>query len=164
MKEPKKKKNNGRSMGRDIEGKINKTGKKRNNKKPEKDQGLFDGLGGEIDRTQPIIEPIHIVDPKIIQAPTQVRRLRDPRKYAEWWIKTMPEAYAAYAMYANREAKRRRRFGINLIRELVRWYAPYDFDGIQFKVPNTISPYIARKLIEDYPHMAKAIQCRKTKY
>lgn len=89
---------------------------------------------------------------------------KDLRRAAEKWIDENPEGYALYVRFALQAASKGRRFGINALTERVRWEAMMEWnpDERGFKINNNHAPYIARKLIEDYPQLEPLIECRKT--
>lgn len=90
---------------------------------------------------------------------------KDLRKEAEKFIVEKPEVYRLFARFALQMLERgRRRFGISLLTERVRWevlttWAP---DERGLKINNNHRPYIARQLIEDHPELEDVIQCRRT--
>ena len=88
---------------------------------------------------------------------------RNPREAAEEWIESNPHVVALFERFALELAGRNRRFGINLIRERVRWECAFAYED-DFKVCNTHSPYIARHLIAKHPHLAAFVETRATKY
>lgn len=73
-----------------------------------------------------------------------------------------PQALALFERFALDLAARGQRFGINLIRERVRWECSFAYSGA-FKVCNTHSPYIARRLIQRHPHLADHLDLRETR-
>lgn len=84
------------------------------------------------------------------------------RLRAKAWIGENPTAFGLFEKFALGLAERGRSFGINLIRERVRWETTYEHGG-ELKFPNEFSPYIARDLIERHPHLAGHMKCKPTK-
>ena len=89
---------------------------------------------------------------------------RDLRREAEVFIEDHPHVYDLFERFAMQMASRRRRFGISLLTERVRWEAimTWETDDRGFKINNNHRAYIARKLIQDHPVLEDLIQCRKT--
>jgi hypothetical protein len=81
------------------------------------------------------------------------------------WIAEHPDGMALFERFALAMAARKRRFGINLLRERVRWEAAFAWSQADdaFKVNNNHSPYIARALIARHPHLADYIDTRATR-
>ena len=88
------------------------------------------------------------------------------RREAERFIAEHPEVYALFKQFAMQLLATRRRFGISLLTERVRWevFTTWATDDRGLKINNNHRPYIARKLIEDEPRLADLIQCRVTVY
>lgn len=78
------------------------------------------------------------------------------------WIAENPNVYLMFVRFALDMARVGKPFGINLLRERVRWECTYSYDPDDYKFCNTHSPYIARKLIEDYPTLQNFMRCKKT--
>lgn len=72
-----------------------------------------------------------------------------------------PEIYRLFEQYALKAAAQGRRFGINLLRERVRWECAFSYDT-EFKICNTHSPYIARRLLRQHPHLGDFLTVRST--
>ena len=58
--------------------------------------------------------------------------------------------------------RRHERFGINLIRERVRWETVYEYGAETYKFCNTFSPYVARHLLYVHPEWKPFIKCKRT--
>jgi hypothetical protein len=93
-----------------------------------------------------------------------------PKDRIDWrlrtveWIKENPKAYGFFKKFALQMAARRQRFGINLLRERVRWECKYEYGENDYKFCNTMSPYISRALISEFPELDGLIVCRETKW
>jgi hypothetical protein len=110
--------------------------------------------------------------------PTELPVIRDPEKVerthsytaknwrleAAYWIMTRHEAYSMMCQFAQQMKERKRRFGINLLRERLRWEAVYEYGSDRYKFCNSMSPYVARYMIQQDPELDKYIKCRKTKW
>lgn len=79
------------------------------------------------------------------------------------WIAQHPKVYQEFQRLAQEYKLKGRPFSFNLLRELVRYYFPYQYPGEKYKFCNGMSPYVARQLIEDDPDLAKFIEVRATK-
>ncbi|HYG67725.1 MAG TPA: hypothetical protein VD838_08705, partial [Anaeromyxobacteraceae bacterium] len=71
----------------------------------------------------------------------------DVRDNAEAWMAAHPDVVAMFERFALDLATRGRRFGINLLRERVRWECAYEYGREPFKFCNSFSPYVARRLV-----------------
>lgn len=70
------------------------------------------------------------------------------RTAAEEWMRTNPFAMARFEAYAAQAvASGRKRIGIALLVERVRWYFDIENPGRVFKIPNAHRAYIARELM-----------------
>lgn len=77
------------------------------------------------------------------------------------WIRRHPEAYALFVKYALELAlRRKRRFGIKLIAERVRWEAVFEWGEEDFKINNNYPAYIARRLVREYPSLEGRLEFR----
>lgn len=89
----------------------------------------------------------------------------DHQAKAEEWVKANPDAFAAVERVALEKARRRQKFGIGQITEIVRWEMPdlkvAGSDG--FKMNNNHRAYIARMLIERHPELGEFIETRRVK-
>jgi hypothetical protein len=85
------------------------------------------------------------------------------RQKANEWIEKNPLVYHLFEKYALMLADRGRQFGINLIRERVRWDEHYEYEEGKFKFQNSFSPYIARRLVQDHPRLLNHMRFRKCK-
>lgn len=88
---------------------------------------------------------------------------RKTRESAIAWIRDNPVAMGFFEHFARQMMKRGKRFGINLLRERVRWEAIYQYDSHAYKFTNQYSPYVARYLISKFPQLAHHMQCNLTK-
>jgi hypothetical protein len=79
----------------------------------------------------------------------------DLRREAEKWIEDHPDVVAAFEQVALREAGKRRRFGMKMVAERVRWEFGYQFG-------NRYVAYIARHLVQKHPHIARWIRMAAT--
>lgn len=92
-------------------------------------------------------------------------KTRDRRAQAEEWRKRCPNAYEWCRNQALAYARDKMAFGINLIREELRWKAKdVEHSGMGYMFPNDISPYVSRMLIEDHPELAEFIKTKETKW
>jgi hypothetical protein len=88
----------------------------------------------------------------------------DLRKLTADWIERHPHVFAMFERYACDMANKGRFFGINLLRERVRWECAYNYANDDFKFCNSFSPYVARELVRKHPGLAKHMRFRRTKY
>ena len=83
------------------------------------------------------------------------------RKRANQWMDNHPEAMALFMDMALRVFKTGRPYSIKSIVERVRWHYHIDEDDQeQFKVNNSYSSYIARRLIELDPRLSQTFRLR----
>lgn len=90
---------------------------------------------------------------------------KDWRFEATLWRARCPRAYSYMKRRAAEFAGQNRRFGINLLREELRWFP----EGIErysdeFVFSNCLSPYVARMLIHEDPRLTDLIECRETQW
>ena len=85
------------------------------------------------------------------------------RHQAIEWMSSNPTVVQMFEAYARQLVARNRRFGINLLRERVRWECVYEYDQEDYKFCNDFSPYVARYLLGKYPQWASLMRCKKTK-
>lgn len=96
--------------------------------------------------------------------PEKEYRGRDWRKETEIWIFQNPEVYSIYVELANKcIAEGRSRIGVNYLAEQVRWEYKFRFHN-EYKMCNTLRPYISRKLVQDFPEFKSLFSFRKTKW
>lgn len=89
----------------------------------------------------------------------------NPRQEAERERRERPEIYRAYERLALDYASRGEHFGINLLREQVRWHTWNFYKGKSpYKVRNSLAPYYSRMLIAAHPELKKFMVCHETKY
>ncbi len=86
------------------------------------------------------------------------------RDRAEKWVGDNPEVFALFEKFALQIAQRKRKFGMKLIAERVRYEVmmSWDKDSEGFKVNNSYVSHIARILAEKHPHLAEWIEFRAT--
>ncbi len=94
--------------------------------------------------------------------PTPVRG--NLRRLTLEWIDRNPEVFRMFERYALEMVLKGRRFGINLLRERVRWDCIYNYEGEDFKFCNSFSPYVARELLRLHPELADFMRFRKTRF
>lgn len=86
------------------------------------------------------------------------------RESAEQWMREHPIAMDLFRRFAAELAVRRRRFGIKLLAERVRWECRTEgYDEADFKINNNWSAYIARALVREMPALAELLECRVTR-
>lgn len=85
------------------------------------------------------------------------------RERARLWMEAKPEVMALFRRFINQLVARGRRFGINLIRERIRWETVYEYGDERFKFCNTFSPYVARRLILETPDLCRYMRCKRAK-
>lgn len=88
----------------------------------------------------------------------------DLRENAERWIAENPEIFGLFERFALELAGLKQVFGINFLRERVRWECAFFYGNEPFKITNSYSPYIARELVRRHPHLAGHMKFRRTKY
>lgn len=76
------------------------------------------------------------------------------------WIRENPDAMQLIERFAVEAASRRKRIGIRLILERVRWETLVATRGSKFKINNNHAPYIARWLVARNQAVADAVQLR----
>lgn len=99
-----------------------------------------------------------MVNPTLFEIPPVLLTVRER---AEVWIDENPVAFGMFEQFALELGSKGRKFGINLLRERVRWECTFRWDG-EFKICNSFSPYIARRLLKQYPHLKAYMICHKT--
>jgi len=87
----------------------------------------------------------------------------DLRRAAEKWITANPDVYRLFIRFALEMSTKGRRFGVKLLAERVRWEVTFTY-GLDYKVNNNYTAYIARMLVADHPSLTPFIQFRKTRY
>lgn len=85
------------------------------------------------------------------------------RENANRWIDNNPTMYGLFVRLALDRVKRGIAFGINQLREVVRWEYEGRKTGVPFKFCNTHSPYVARRMLEQHPEIGNFMRCRATK-
>ena len=85
------------------------------------------------------------------------------RERTDQWINEYPHVFAMFEKFALEMLRKGAKFGINLLRERVRWECLFVY-GTKYKFCNTMSPYVARRLIERHPDLRPVIKCKRTKW
>lgn len=83
------------------------------------------------------------------------------RERAIVWMRENLNVVKMFEDFAQQLVDRNRCFGINLIRERVRWECHYEH-GQDYKFPNDFSPYVARVLLERHPEWVGNLTCKST--
>lgn len=83
------------------------------------------------------------------------------REEAIAWMRRSPHVLALFEEFGRQLVERRRRFGVNLLRERVRWETTFQYDD-PLKVSNNYSPYVARHLLHVHPEWAPYVECKRT--
>ncbi len=65
-----------------------------------------------------------------------------------------------FEVFAAEIVSRQRRFGVNLLRERVRWETLYNWGDDEYKFCNTYSPYVARYLLFKHPEWKPYLRCK----
>jgi len=74
-----------------------------------------------------------------------------------------PNVVKMFEKFGQQLVERERRFGINLLRERVRWECIYEHgDGEVYKFQNSFSPYVARYLLWKHPEWTALMRCKRT--
>ena len=76
------------------------------------------------------------------------------------WMNRHPEAMKLYEEMALQAGSRSRKFGVKFLTERIRWEFRIVRDQSDFKINNNNTAYIARELINRYPHLANKIEFR----
>jgi len=77
----------------------------------------------------------------------------DNRQRAINWMNKHPFVMNMFTRFALELAERNKNFGINLLRERVRWELFYEYEDEEYKFPNEYSPFIARRLAYQHPKL-----------
>lgn len=85
------------------------------------------------------------------------------RERAVEWIRCNPDAWACMVSAALAEAKAERRFSVRYLTERVRATAFVDVQGRASSVDNSLTPVLARLLIERYPSVAPYVELRRAR-
>jgi len=102
-------------------------------------------------------------DPKPV-VPNNPRKI-DLRRAAARWIKSHPKAMALFLKFAREMVFQKRKFGIGLLTERIRWQ--YKIEGKrakEYKINNCHRSYIARWLIAKDPAIEDYMEFRKVRY
>lgn len=84
------------------------------------------------------------------------------RMKAIQWMKGHPHVVDMFRQFGRQMVQKTRCFGINSLRERVRWECVYEY-GDGYKFPNDVSPYIARFLLWEDPRWGDYMRCKRTK-
>lgn len=86
------------------------------------------------------------------------------RRYREWREKN-PDVFDLYVRFAKEAFAYRRKFGVKLLMERVRWEARMSIvkDQAGFRVNNSMSAYISRDLLELIPELKGLIETRRVR-
>ena len=84
------------------------------------------------------------------------------RQLAIKWMRHNMNVVAIFEQFAGRLIARNRYFGINLLRERVRWECIYEYGDDSYKFCNNFSPYVARYLLWKHPDWSKQMRCKQT--
>jgi hypothetical protein len=83
------------------------------------------------------------------------------------WMRENLNVVAMFEKFGQQLVDRERRFGINLLRERVRWECIYEH-GVDtsweevYKFQNSFSPYVARYLLWKHPEWTELMRCKRT--
>jgi hypothetical protein len=95
-----------------------------------------------------------------ISPPSTVTHGRLRRAAIKWMVEN-PKALSFFEKFALELLQQKKRFGIDLIRERVRWETYFTYNG-EYKFANAHAPYIARYLIHKHPELADYMTCHPT--
>lgn len=86
------------------------------------------------------------------------------RHYREWKEKN-PDVFDLYVRFAKEALTYRRKFGVKLLTERVRWEARMSIvkDEAGFRINNSHSAYFARDLVELIPELKGLIEMRRVR-
>lgn len=84
------------------------------------------------------------------------------RQRAIHWMCENMKVVEMFEKFGQQLVDRARCFGVNLLRERVRWECVYEFDGDDYKFRNDFSPYVARYLLWKHPDWAPYMTCKRT--
>ncbi len=82
------------------------------------------------------------------------------RRAAIVWMRANMNVVALFEKFAGQMVERRKKFGINLLRERVRWQSLYEYDKEEYKFCNSFSPYVARYLLHKHPEWKAFMRCK----
>lgn len=81
---------------------------------------------------------------------------------ADQWMARHPETVNLFERFALEMLAKRRRFGVKMLSERIRWFAHVETDdGERYKVNSSYVSFIARELIRRHPDLANYIQLRE---
>lgn len=78
-------------------------------------------------------------------------------------MKANPSVYRLFVRFCRDMAAKRRKFGIGLVAERVRWEMAFKYDE-DYKINNNYRAYIARRIIANHPEVRGYLTLRKTKW
>lgn len=84
------------------------------------------------------------------------------RNRAIAWMRNNRKVVGMFEKFAQQLVDRNRRFGINLLRERVRWECVYEYGDATYKFCNDFSPYVARYLLWKHPEWTGLMRCKVT--
>jgi len=74
-----------------------------------------------------------------------------------------PNIIEMFEKFGQQLVERQRRFGINLLRERIRWECIYEHgQDDDYKFQNSFSPYAARYLLWKRPEWERFMRCKRT--
>jgi hypothetical protein len=89
--------------------------------------------------------------------------VNDIRAYTDHWIAGHFELYSLFVEAVLTAASKQQVTGIGKIAEDLRWGKSPKAGGEQYKVPNQCRAYIARRIVEQYPHVKPYLRFRPTR-
>lgn len=102
---------------------------------------------------------------KITVDPGVFPKKKDLRRAAARWIKSHPKAMALFLKFALEMVFQKRKFGIGLLTERVRWQ--YKIEGKRandYKINNSFRAYFSRWLIAKEPQIEEYMEFRAVSY
>ena len=91
-----------------------------------------------------------------------LQQIHTLREAAEKWMDEHPREMNYFRKFAEQMRCHNRQFGIKLLAERVRWEAHILSTDGDFKICNSFTAYIARRLCQEDPRLAELIRCRVT--
>ncbi len=88
--------------------------------------------------------------------------VKDHRLRAIQWMNRNMDVVALFEKFATILVERNRKFGINLLRERIRWECIYEYGDEDYKFCNDFSPYVARYLLWKHPMWKHNMRCKRT--
>ena len=104
--------------------------------------------------------------PKVVGPARENNPLRkNLRRASAEWITQHPKAGALLIRFAQELAARKRRFGIGLLTERLRWEAAIEgWADDEYKVNNSYRAYLARWLIMQDPRLEQFVRFREVQW